>query len=82
MAEFVLFIYFGVFCHFGFVTEAPTTHDSTRYGTSKMSPSSYLAHHMAAISSAIAFADATSIMHAASAMNELPALHPWMGLAP
>ena len=42
--------------------KAPTTHDSTRYGTSKTSPGTYLAHHLAAISSAIVFADATSIM--------------------
>ena len=50
---------------------APTTHDSTCYGTARTSPRSYFAHHTAAISAAIVFADATSIMHAAAAMSFL-----------
>ena len=58
--------------------KAPTTQDSTIYGTSKTSPSTYLAHHLAAISSAIAFADATSVMHAADVMS----FRLSMGLAP
>ena len=58
--------------------KAPTTHDSTIYGTSKTSPSTYLAHHLAAISSAIVFADATSVMHAAAVMS----FRLSMGLAP
>ena len=54
--------------------KAPTTHDSTCYGTARTSPRSYFPHHTAAISAAIAFADATSVMHAVAALTELPAL--------
>ena len=57
---------------------APTTHDSTRYGTASTSPSSFFAHHTAAISAAIVRADATSVMHAAAAMS----FRLSMGLAP
>ena len=52
--------------------------DSTLYGTSKTSPSTYPAHHLAAISSAIVFADATSVMHATAVMS----FRLSMGLAP
>jgi hypothetical protein len=38
---------------------APTTHDSTRYGLSRSSPRTFLAHHRAAISAAIVLADAS-----------------------
>ena len=58
-----------------------TTHDSfltTCYGTARTSPRSYFPHHTAAISAAIAFADATSVMHAAAAMSFRLSL----GLAP
>ena len=48
---------------------APTTHDSTCYGTARTSPRSYFAHHTAAISAAIVSADATSVMRAAAAMS-------------
>ena len=57
---------------------APTTHDSTCYGTARTSPRSYLAHHVAAISAAIVSADAASVMHAAAAMS----FRLSMGLAP
>ena len=57
---------------------APTTHDSTCYGTAPTSPSSFFAHHTAAISAAIVRADATSVMHAAAAMS----FRLSMGLAP
>ena len=39
---------------------APTTHDSTRYGISRSSPHTFLAHHRAAISAAVVLADATT----------------------
>ena len=57
---------------------APTTHDSTCYGTARSSPRSFLPHHLAAISAAIALADATSISHAAAALSWRLSL----GLAP
>ena len=44
------------------------------YGTARTSPRSYFPHHTAAISAAIALADATSVMQAAAALSELPAL--------
>ena len=57
---------------------APTTRDSTCYGTARTSPRSYFPHHTAAISAAIALADATSVMHAAAALSFRLSL----GLAP
>ena len=48
---------------------APTTHDSTRYGTSRASPKAFVTHHMAAISAAIVYADATTVLLAAAAMS-------------
>jgi hypothetical protein len=48
---------------------APTTHDSTRYGLSRSSPHTFLAHHRAAISAAVVLADATTILLAAPAMS-------------
>ena len=48
---------------------APTTHDSTVYGTSRSSPSSFHDHHLAAISTAIVAADAVTVQHAAMAMS-------------
>ena len=48
---------------------APTTHDSTRYGTARTSPKSFYVHHAAAISAAIAYADATTVLLAAAAMS-------------
>ena len=48
---------------------APTTHDSTRYGLSRSSPRTFLAHHRAAISAAVVLADATTISLAAPAMS-------------
>ena len=58
--------------------KAPTTHDSSCYGTARTSPRSYFPHHTAAISAAIAIADATSVMHATAAMSFRLSL----GLAP
>ena len=46
---------------------APTTHDSTRYGLSRSSPGTFLAHHRAAISAAVVLA--TTISLAAPAMS-------------
>ena len=57
---------------------APTTRDSTCYGTARTSPRSYFPHHTAAISAAIALADATSVMQAAAALSFRLSL----GLAP
>ena len=57
---------------------APTTHDSTRYGISRASPRSFYAHHIAAISAAIALADASSVLNGAAAMSFRLAI----GLAP
>jgi len=51
---------------------APTTHDSTRYGLSRSSPRTFLAHHRAAISAAVVLADATTILLAALAMSFKP----------
>ena len=48
---------------------APTTHDSTRYGLARTSPTSFYVHHVAAISAAIAYADATTVLLAAAAMS-------------
>ena len=48
---------------------APTTHDSIRYGLSRSSPRTFLAHHRAAISAAVVLADATTISLAAPAMS-------------
>jgi hypothetical protein len=49
------------------LARAPTTHDSTRYGLSRSSPHTFLAHHRAAISAAVVLADATTILLAAPA---------------
>ena len=48
---------------------APTTHDSTVYGTSRASPSSFYDHHLTALSAAIAGADAETVLHAAAVMS-------------
>ena len=48
---------------------APTTHDSTVYGTSRASPRGFYAHHSASASAAIALADATSVLNGAAAMS-------------
>ena len=48
---------------------APTTHDSTVYGTSRSSPSSFYDHHLTALSAAIVSADAATVQHAAAAMS-------------
>ena len=53
----------------GKLARAPTTHDSTRYGLSRSSPRTFLAHHRAAISAAVVLADATTISLAAPAMS-------------
>ena len=47
-------------------TREPDGHDSTPYGTSRASPKSFFAHHLAAISSAIVCADARTIANAAA----------------
>jgi hypothetical protein len=57
---------------------APTTHDSTRYGLSRSSPRTFLAHHRAAISAAVVLADATTVLLAAPAMS----FKLTMGMAP
>ena len=51
---------------------SPGTHDSThvlKYGTARTSPSTFYAHHAAAISHAIVAADAIIVLHAAAAMS-------------
>ena len=48
---------------------APGTQDSTVYGTSRASTSSYYAHHVAAISAAVTRADAVVILNAAATMS-------------
>ena len=53
----------------GEYARAPPTHDSTRYGLSRSSPRTLLAHHRAAISAAVVLADATTISLAAPAMS-------------
>ena len=45
--------------------------DSTCYGASRASPHTFFAHHIAAISSAIVFADATTVLNAASHLSYL-----------
>ena len=62
-------MYAGVAILYSKQAKAPTTHDSTCYGTARTSTRSYFPHHTAAISTAIAFADATSFMHAAAALS-------------
>ena len=52
-------------------SRAPATHDSTRYGTSPASPRSYYAHHLAAISAAIVYADALTVLNAAAHLSFL-----------
>ena len=53
----------------GKAAAAPGTQDSTVYGTSRASPSSYYAHHVAAISAAVTRADAVVILNAAATMS-------------
>ena len=48
---------------------APTTHDSTCYGTSRASPRDFLPHHLARISTAVAVADATTVLLGVAAMS-------------
>ena len=50
-------------------SRAPTTHDSTLYGVSRASPRGFAAHHLARISTAVAVADATTLLLAAAAMS-------------
>ena len=47
----------------------PTTHDSTVYGTARSSPRTFYAHHVAAHSAAVVFADAGTIHDVASSMS-------------
>ena len=47
----------------------PGTQDSTVYGSSRASPRAFYAHHTAAISSAIVFADANTILNAGSYLS-------------
>ena len=64
---------------------APTTHDSTRYGLSRSSPRTFLAHHRAAISAAVVLADATIILLApppARMTDELHGCKLTMGMSP
>ena len=53
----------------GEYARAPPTHDSTRYGLSRSSPRTFLAHHRAAISAAVVLVNATTISLAAPAMS-------------
>ena len=50
-------------------SRASGSHDSTRYGVSRSSPSTFYAHHSAAISHAIVSADATVLLDSAASIN-------------
>ena len=57
----------------------PGIHDSTVYGSSRASPRSFFAHHLAAISSAIVHADALTLVNHGSNLSfqlTLPSLAP------
>ena len=62
----------------GKTSRLPTTHDSTQYGQSRASPSTFAAHHIAAISSAIVHANILPVLNAAAHMSFLLS----MGLTP
>ena len=53
----------------GRLASLKTTHDSTVYGTSRASPRDFYAHHSAAISAAIVYADAESVLNAAAHLS-------------
>ena len=53
------------------VARAPGTHDSTVYGAARTSPREYYAHHAAAISSAIVFTDARTLLSYAEYLGRL-----------
>ena len=55
----------------GKTSRLPTTHDSTQYGQSRASPSTFAAHHTAAISSAIVLANILPVLNAAAHMSFL-----------
>ena len=48
---------------------ADGTHDSTRYGNSRHSTRSFLAHHMECISHAAVHADAIAVANAAASLS-------------
>ena len=50
-------------------SRAPGTHDSTVYGEARASPKAFYRHHTAAISAAVASADATVLLNAAATMS-------------
>ena len=53
----------------GRLSTAPGTHDSTVYGESRASPHTFYLHHTAAISAAVARADATTLLNKAASMS-------------
>ena len=53
----------------GRLSTAPGAQDSTVYGLSRASPRSFYPHHTAAISAAVVFADANTVLNAASYLS-------------
>ena len=55
---------------YGRVAGRPYAHDATVYGAARTSPTSYYAHHLAAISASIVTADALVVLQAAAHLAE------------
>jgi hypothetical protein len=51
-------------------TRLPDAHDATRYGAARTPPHTFYAHHIAAISSAIAHHEALTIQQAVERMTQ------------
>ena len=60
---------FATMRHLHKCATTPGVVDSTRYGQGRASPRSFLAHHAAALSSAIVFANADNILARAVSMS-------------
>ena len=60
---------FATMLHLHKCATTPGVVDSTRYGQGRASPRSFLAHHAAALSSAIVFANADNILARAVSMS-------------
>ena len=48
------------------VSREPGTHDYSAYGTSRSSPATFYAHHLAAHSAAVVFTDAATVLEDAA----------------
>ena len=64
------------------VARAPGTRDSTVYGAARTSPREYYAHHSAAISAAIVFADARVLLSHAEYLSRQASARPRPGARP